>query len=255
MRWRRSLLLLSASLLGVVLPASASEPEERPSLEVPQNHSGFPNDSAWRSAVTIKNLSAPLGSKLHPETQNTRVQLLWNADFLFVKFQCKDAQITPLAQESSGRDAPYHRADCVEVFLDPMSDAKAFLEIQVGPDNGIFDAVHLCTGTAKSQEDFLLTQETLDREMWFSAEWNLGGLETTATVETDGWSVIIAIPAKSTLRRLGKTQFEAGMHLRANFVRLDYSSGGSKAIITNWAPVVEGRVHRSPAGMGFLTLK
>lgn len=255
MRWLSALLLVCVCILGATLPVAGAEPAERPSLEIPQTPNAFPDKEAWDSAATIKDLIAPLGVGLRPETQHTSVQLLWNADFLFVKFHCQDGHITPLSQEPSGRDAPYHRADCVEIFLDPVGDAKAFMEIQVGPDNGLFDAMHLCTGTVQSQHDFLLTQETIDREMWFSTEWNLDGLKAIASVESEGWNVVIALPAKSTLRRLGKTHFESGMRLRANFVRLDYASAGSKAIITNWAPVVEGRVHRSPTGMGFVILK
>ena len=98
----------------------------------------------------------------------------------------------------------------------------------------------------------------IPREMWFFPEWNFEGLKTAARIrkEPAGWSATLAVPAAPILKRLGKKEFAAGMTLRANFVRLDYApESGKQAVITNWAPVVAGRVHRSPAGMGYLILR
>jgi len=232
--------------------------DDRPRVEVPELSSPetAPQESAWQSALLIPAFSPPLHAAANPEAAQTQVRLLWNKDFLFVRFICRDEGVVrlPVEENSPARDKLLFRADCVEVFLDPVGDGRAFVELQVSPDNEIFDAMHLYTADPVSGDDFLIREDLIKRESWFTPEWNLEGLQTTVERSDSSWQVTMKIPARTLLRRLGKTVFEPGMVLRANFVRLDYTPGDKNAVITNWAPVVAGRVHRSPAGMGYLML-
>jgi hypothetical protein len=245
----------------------AAVPSDRPSLPVPFLATELPlekidRNDAWKQAAVIDHFDLPLGVESEAAPASTKVAVLWTRQNLLIRFQCAASSITRLPGVSVAareRDLPYYRADCVEVFLDPVGDGRAYIEIQASPDNGIMDGIYLYTAGVESAPDFTVKPDITNRDAWFFKEWNMAGLRSAAAVQLDsaspGWAMVLVIPAKDLLRRLGKSEFAAGMTLRANFLRFDYSSKlGQPAVITKWARVPSGRVHRAPAGMGWLIL-
>ena len=255
------------TLLIASMTSAHAGPMDRPKLTVPfadvePSLKPAPGDPMWARAATVGDLELPLGATGPQTHARTKVSLLWTKNFLWVLFRCDASTVTRLpgaATTSPERDLPYYRADCVEMFLDPVGDGKAYVEIQVSPDNGVFDGLHLYTANVQSEENFLVKEDLIRRESWFFLEWNLAGLQTATNIHLDaepkGWSAVLALPANPLLHRSGQKEFAAGLTLRANFLRFDYSTQpGPAPVITNWAPVPAGRAHRAPAGMGYLTL-
>jgi hypothetical protein len=244
-------------LLPLLLTAAAWAAPDRPSLTVPYSTAepsleNPDQDIIWEQAAFINHLEPPLGITAGETPASTKIAILWTKQNLLIRFQCTAPSITRLPGAHE-RDLPYYRADCVEVFLDPVGDGRAFIEIQASPDNGIMDGLHLHTAAVESDPDFTVKPDITNRDAWFFKEWNMAGLRSTATLHPGtGWTITLAIPAKDLLRRLGKSEFAAGMKLRANFLRFDHSTKPGQ--ITNWARVPPGRAHRAPAGMGSLVL-
>lgn len=222
------------------------------------------SDANWQKAeVTALSLQAPSNVTFSTPPEKTEVRVLWCKDFLLVRFDCQDQSIVrlPGADAAKGvRDLLYFKADAVEAFLDPVGDGRMYMEFEFSPDKGIFDAIYFITTAPRSKPDFLLEDDVATRDLFIIPEWNLTGLQTVTRIwpesEGRGWSVVAAFPAKEILHRLGKTEFAAGMEMKLNFVRFNYFSDASHPLeITNWAPVLGGCAHVSPAGMGTLVLK
>ncbi len=261
---RRRILLTATGLAFSLAVGHAVAEPSRPDIAVPMTRrvpglQAKLDDPAWMAAAEITGLTASIGDKTpRPALQPTSVRLMWDEQFLYVRFVCQDDDILATL---SGRDAEYDREDVVEVFLDPVGDGKEYVELQVSPNNGVRDVIYLCTGEPAYDANGLQTAELLDRDVWSFPEWTLDGLRTAAARFDEhgraGWIAELAIPA-ICLRRTGQKEFEP-MTLRANFIRLDHPKdaavpGGRAFVSTNWSPVIQGRPHRSPGANGYLKL-
>jgi hypothetical protein len=265
-RLKRWVPYVASALISGLLHAQAVP--ARPQVNVTEidtmpNWEHVVTDPCWNAGnVESLTLESPLNVKFTSPPESARLRLLWNKDFLLVRFDCHDQSIVflPSSYGPAGqRDLPYFKADAVEAFIDPVGDGRMYMEFQFSPNGGLFDAIYLYTAAPETGKDFLLEGNFVNRNLFFIPEWNLEGLRTTSLIwsasEGKGWTVVAALPAKEILKRWGKTRFEAGMKLKANFVRFDYPSGaGHPPDITNWAPVLAGCAHVSPTGMGTLML-
>jgi len=184
---------------------------------------------------------------------------MWDAGYLYVRFICQDQEIyTPV----HGCDAPLYQGDAVEVFLDPVGDARQWIELEFNADNDVFDQLYLCTAEPKTNASLCLTDDIIDHNTWEFLSWNLAGLISQASRRTSSaneqdWIVDVAIPANELLRRAGLKQFQQ-MTLRGNFLRykwLSAASGAKRELLPfNWSPVILGCPHHSPTAFGFITL-
>jgi hypothetical protein len=220
-----------------------------------------PADPAWGKAARLVTLAPSLEQPgpLPASLPGTEVRLLWDANFLYVRFLCRDTEIyTPF----HGHDAPLFRGDAVEVFLDPVGDARQWIELQFDADNDTFERLFLCTGTPQAGPTGRLLDDVIKREVWEFPQWDLPGLRSAAARWKEdgkevGWIVDVAVPASGLLKRLGKTKFEP-MTLRADFLRYEYgpaAPGGERPLLSlNWSPVLFGGPHRSPMAYGYVTL-
>lgn len=271
--WRRAALL--AFLVGAAIilsrrlgAADSTPPKSTPSIDVPMAPraplvTAAPDDPAWEKAASIDDLTLSAGAPDGlPPVPRTIVQALWDDQFLYVRFTCQDDEIySPF----HGHDAEYFKADVVEVFLDPVGDGREIIELEVSPDNGVFDQILLYTAPEmRSGPDGVLADDILAHDAWNFPCWDLPGLRTTAgrwhhdANGTRGWLVDLAIPC-SVLRRTSHPVFAHDLALRANFLRYDWplqAGPGSARLFMplNWSTVVAGRPHRSPARMGTLHL-
>jgi hypothetical protein len=219
------------------------------------------DEALWQQATPAEQtLTAPSNVTFPKPPEETHVRVVWNKDYLLVRFDCSDQSIVLLPGPEAAtqqRDLPYFKADAVEVFLDPVGDSRMYMEFELAPNNGVFDAIYLFPDTPQSGPDLMLLGPFVARNLYTFPEWNLRGLQTAARLWPDGkgWSGFMAFPAKEILKRLGKKTFEAGMKLKVNFVRFDYFAGNRQPLeITNWSRVLGGCAHVSPAGMGTIVL-
>ena len=267
---RRALFLLLAGVLAVPLFAQADTANDapRPRIDVPHAAAvavpaltADPADPAWGAAARIAELAPSLGQPgpLPSPLPATEVRLLWSDDCLYVRFLCRDAEIyTPV----HGHDAPLFSGDAVEVFLDPVGDARQWIELQFDADNDTFERLFLCTGEPKAEPSGRMAADVIRRDVWEFPAWDLPGLRSAAARWKEngaevGWIVDVALPAPGLLKRLGKAKFEP-MTLRADFLRYEYPlppAGGERKLLSlNWSPVLFGGPHRSPAAYGYVTL-
>ncbi len=190
-----ALLLL---LLAGWIDARASEaarPVDTVTATGPLTDGSLFSDSRWGEGTPVS-LQAPSNVTFSKPPEKTQVRVLWNPDFLLVRFDCEDRSIVRLPGSEKGqRDLPYFKADAVEVFLDPVGDGRTYMEFQFTPFNGVFDAIYFITATPHSQPNFMLDND-LAHDIFILPEWNLPGLKTEARIwpasKGSGWSVIAA---------------------------------------------------------------
>ena len=130
--------LVLASLLSITCAVAAelpAVPAPLPSIRVPQSlirpaMTAAADDPAWATAVVIPALgpSVKRDRTVAPVLQATKVKLLWDAEWLYVRFEAVDDDVyVPHAEH----DADLYLGDVAEVFLDVVGDARQYFELQV----------------------------------------------------------------------------------------------------------------------------
>lgn len=164
-------------------------------------------EPGWTRAKPVK-LQAASGGPA-PAGQGTVVKALWDAEALYLSFDCQDDQVSSNYRE---RDDELWNGDVVEVYLDPKADGKDYLEIQVSPNNVVFDALF----QGRRQPD------------WHQARsHDVPGMKTAAVLGPRDkgmpWTVEIAIPWTS----LPGFQKEpaVGDEVRLNLFRIEATDG------------------------------
>lgn len=239
-----------------------------PSLSVPKTKTalfidGKLDDPAWRGAAIIKGLHPSREENFQDKIDSipTIIRILWDENFLYVGFECIDADIY-----SSGKlkhDDDLYKEDVCEVFIDGKGDGRQYVEIQVNPDGENLDMIYVFSGEPEYTPELRMTQEFCDKNRWGFREWNMEGLRTAGSrIYRDGkiigWNVEMAIPATVIVKRHGLKNF-VPMEIRANFLRYDWQvdekTGTRELLQMNWSPVLKGCPHISPSSMGRLVLK
>ena len=273
--WIRPIRLIGQIPLLVMLAMAGCAAAEvvndapRPSLDVPHaavapKMDGSPTDAAWDAAAKIPQFSVSVGENVKGLTAlPTEVRVLWDAANLYVRFICTDPEIY---SPHAGRDASHYEGDVAEIFFDPKGDQRQYFELQVSPNNQVLDQNILVTGEPKFTPALTFDWGFTGKDVWYDLAYTMQGFTTaTGRFEKDakpaGWIADAAIPATASLKRLGTAKFAPDMQMRINFIRYDWAlraedgaDGKRKLIAMNWAPVLFGCPHVSPAAMGSIKL-
>ena len=75
---------------------------------------GKPDDAAWKAASPLE-FQFPWDKQTGAK-QKTTARMLWDDEFLYVAYECEDADITAHFEK---RDDPTYRDDAVEIFINP----------------------------------------------------------------------------------------------------------------------------------------
>ncbi len=223
------------------------------------------DDPAWEVSAVIDSLALAVGEDGRGQSPlPTQVRLLWDAEFLYVRFIAHDAE---LYLPEQGRDAALDKGDVAEVFIDAVGDGRQVYELQVNPAGDLFDQLITVTavGELESNEVGMLDGPIIERDFWPVPGWDMAGLRHAAQSRVElagqvGWMVDFTIPADAILRRLGQETLTAGTRVGAHLLRYKWAQApvGSDAprrlVAMSWAPVVYGCPHISPAAMGTLRL-
>ena len=158
---------------------------------------GFPPERAWETAPPICFNSDWQGKNADAQ-RATQVRLLWNAEFLCLRFDAHYRCITVFADaEPSGRRDGLWDRDVCEVFLQPpCSGAGYYKEIEVAP-NGLWIDLEIAPG------------EKCDLR---------GGLQRRVNIDEAQrqWHAVLALPMKSLV-----APFEIPTVWRVNFFRVE----------------------------------
>lgn len=193
-------------------------------------------------------LSEPVWATLQParlkpfgagQKYETWVKVFATADALYIAGYMEDKHAWGTLED---RDADTWKQEVLEVFIDPDGDGKDYLELQLTPNNVIFDAnfkQRLGQGEGSRQEQ-------IDR----ARAWNMEGLEAKAFVdgtlnndkdEDKFWSVEIKLPFASIPGAGGKAA-KPGDNWAINFYRFDRPEA-KKSYAYAWSTEPRGDFH------------
>jgi alpha-galactosidase len=158
---------------------------------------GFPPERAWETAPPAC-FSADWQGKNADAQRETRVRLLWNKEYLFLRFEARYRGITIFsdAEPSGRRDGLWDRDVC-EVFLQPpCCAARAYKEIEVAP-NGFWIDLEIAPREKRDLQSGLLRRVNIDEAQ-------------------KQWHAVLALPMKRLVAR-----FEMPAVWRVNFFRVE----------------------------------
>jgi alpha-galactosidase len=158
---------------------------------------GFPAERAWETAPPVC-FSADWQGKNADRRRETQVRLLWNDEFLFLRFDARYRGITVFADaEPSGRRDGLWDRDVCEVFLQPPCSAPGcYKEIEVAP-NGFWIDLYIASGGKRDLQSGLRRRVNIDEGK-------------------KQWDALLALPMKSLAARL-----EMPAVWRVNFFRVE----------------------------------
>jgi Carbohydrate-binding family 9 len=205
MKFLASFVLLATAAYAL---AQTGSPAPVPRYQVKRASSpiaidGKPDEPAWAAADKIE-LSFPW-PQMAGSREKTIVRLLWDDRYLYVAFQCDDADI--LATETR-RDSPVDRDDSVQLLINPdPTQSHAYIGLEVN----VLGTIHDYLG---ANGEYFFQQFNLQdvRLMTF-----VDGTVNQHNDEDRGWSLEAAIPW-SDFDDLSR-QHTAGTVWKANFGR------------------------------------
>lgn len=191
-----------------------------------------PATSRWVHPVT----SEPV------ESQHTWAKMLWDEEYLYVAIRGRDTDVWSTLTE---RDSDLWDEEVFEVYLDPKNDGRNYLELQVNPNNAVFDA---------------LFPSANNRNHRVARRHTVAGLETMVYIQGSNnnaddrdvyWSVEMRIPWSSMpdFDLPASTSDEFAV----NFYRYDRNREDDETFTTAWSPVGAGSFHR-PTRFGIARL-
>ncbi len=188
------------------------------------------NEDVWRKASstgafldTLTGAAAPL---------RTEAKVAWDDSFLYIAFQNQDEDVWSTLKK---RDDKLWTQEAVEVFIDANSDGKDYIELQVNPNNAVFDSY--LPDYRKNQNDWNSTMKT--------------AVAVEGTLNKPGdkdksWTVEMAIPWADTKGKgtiaLGLPPKVGGIW-RINLFRLDQPRNKPQ-IAMAWSPPLVGDFHK-----------
>jgi hypothetical protein len=189
---------------------------------------GKADEDSWKNAPPSPQFADAEGGE--PVGHATHARLLWDDQHLYAFIEVKD---TDVYSQFKDRDATLWKADVVELFIDADRNQRGYVELQVNPNNAIFDAFF-----------------PIGRSQKHHFEWT-SGMKTQVVVhgtadergDTDtGWDVEIAIPLTDAKGMDGAMKVaippQLGDRWRLNVVRADVPKGDNARLrAASWSPI------------------
>lgn len=149
------------------------------------------NEPSWEAFDV--HWSAPFGNIIPSDNFDlafeTKMKLLWDEEHLYVAGIIKEDHIWSNMLED---DLPLYKENCFELFLDPGADGKDYYEIEVNPNNAVWDL-------------FLSYPYGVDEGNNADPDYNIEGIQTAVSIKgslndpndkDEHWIVEMAIPWK-----------------------------------------------------------
>lgn len=185
------------------------------------------SDPAWADAAAVE-LAGSLDGR-RPSSRTT-ARLLYDDQNLYVSFDCEDANIQGTLFK---RDDAIYTQEAVEIFVDADGDGRTYNELEVSPNNTLFDAYFP------------------ERRNGMDLSWDSGtrtGVKFKGTINNpsdrdQGWTVEIAIPI-AKLAKVPHVPPKKGDSWRFNLYRLDVNQGRQEGMA--FSPLFVGDFHHLP---------
>ena len=185
---------------------------------------GVATDPGWANAATSPDLATADGA---PEpVGRATARMTWDDQNLYVFVQITDTDVfSPYTKQ----DEPLWKGDCVELFIDADGNRSGYVELQVNPNNAMFDSYFATTRAQPGDEAWNANMVTAVK---------VRGTADKAGDADQGWDVEIAIPLAAVKGRLEGMNVrlppQVGDKWRLNVVRVDYRSGGGGPGVASW---------------------
>ncbi len=224
-------------------PAAARVPELRvDKLEhgVKINIDGKLDDEAWRTAPSTGPFvdvrtgrpnppGAPLGGT---------AKVLWDDTSLYVGIQVRDGDVIGGFKKDE-KDPHLWTKDTVEIMVDPDGDGdnKDYYEIQINPQNLVFDSEFDSYNTPRTEPDGPYGHQEWSAKL--KSAVTIQGTIDKSDDHDDGYIVEAAIPWKS-FSKAKKTPPDVGDSWRMNLYAMKNNGGVA------WSPILgQGNFHRA----------
>lgn len=186
------------------------------------------SDSVWKSAEAVNLVRSFDGS---PASLRTTARLLYDDKNIYIAFDCEDPDVWGTLMN---RDDPIYTQEVVEVFFDANGDGKTYNEIEVSPNNVIFDAY------------FPARREGMDTS-WDSKMKSAVKVRGTINDDSDrdqGWTVEMQVPI-ANLAEVPHVPPHRGDRWRFNLYRLEHL-GRKQVEGQAFSPLFMGDFHNLP---------
>ena len=223
--------MLPACLLAAALLAQPEPPPQTYTVgrtRTPLAIDGRLTDPAWQQAPWTPDFVDIEGAAKPMPRFRTRMKMLWDDDFLYIAAELEepDVRATLKAHDS----VIFHDND-FELFLKPLPASESYYEFEINALNTGWDLF-------------------LNRPYRFGGKadnsWDIPGMKTAIAVQGTlndasdhdrGWIVEIALPWRAFQLRQPELQApHAGTEWRANFSRVEWTSGKPKEDNWVWSP-------------------
>ncbi len=198
------------------------------------------DEPAWLTAASTGPLvDVSTGELKKTAPVNGDVKVLWNDEGIYVGFSVADTDIIGGFKKGE-KDPHLWTKDTVEIMVDPDGDGdnKDYYEIQIGPQNLVFDSQFDAYNEPKVEPD-----GPYGHQEWSSNLKSAVALDGTVDKSDDedrGYTVEALIPWKSFSKAL-KLPPELGSTWRINFYAMKNNAGVA------WSPILgQGNFHRAP---------
>jgi len=207
----------------------------------PVSIDGKLNEQAWADASRIYLKDSNTGKAVVDSSYSVFVSVCYNDTNLFIAFVCNDLDIFSSFTE---RDQHLWEEEAIEVFIDVDEEPNTYVEIELSPNNVLFDS-------------YIVDPVNIDVEE--TAKFNLAGIETAVAVkgtvnklddQDSGWTAEIRLPFTDLVEDF-KIKDLKKYEWKINFYRIDRDADGP--VHYAWSPTF-GRFH-NPSVFGTLMFK
>jgi hypothetical protein len=197
------------------------------------------DEPAWKSAASTGPLvDVRTGEPNQAFPVNGDVKVLWSEAGMYVGFSVADTDM--IGGFKKGEQDPHlWTKDTVEIMVDPDGDGdnKDYYEIQINPQNLIFDSQFDAYNEPKTEPD-----GPFGHQEWSANAKSgvaLDGSVDKSTDEDRGYTVEVMIPWKS-FSKAAKLPPEVGSSWRVNFYAMKNNGGVA------WSPILgQGNFHKA----------
>ena len=192
---------------------------------------GLLDEDAWNNAQSLQLSENKTGVVINDSAYSTSVFISYDNTNLYIAFICNDRDIFSTFTQ---HDEYLWQQDAVEVFIDTDENPNTYVEIEVSPNNVLFDSYIV---------------NPVDIDIPETLKFNLSGIRTAVTVdgtvnerqdEDKQWIVEISIPFSELVENFDPAMI-SNFVWKINFYRLDADNDGPHAYA--WSPTLIKRFH------------
>ena len=200
---------------------------------------GVLDENAWQNARPLQLSENRTGTVISDPGYSARAFISHDNTNLYIAFICNDRDIYSTFTK---RDDYLWQQEAVEVFIDTDENPNTYVEIEVSPNNILFDS-------------YIVNPDDIDIPA--TLKYNLSGIQTAVTVdgtvnerqdEDKKWTVEISIPFSDLVENFNPEMI-TDFVWKINFYRIDADDDGPYTYA--WSPTLVERFH-NPIRFGTL---